>query len=257
MRAVRCAAIAGLAFGAACADLTSVPGGAQSLAVDSLPFPSVVVGDTLRDTLGVVRRMTATVYDGANRLIVGSPVRFLSLDTGIVIDSVTGLLRGVNRRTGVRLIASVSGLQTAPKTLGVSNRPDTASNPDSVRRMVYVTVPRTDPANLVTLRVKVASRPTLAGTTADSTVEGWMVKFAITRAPTNAVDTTVLGGGITNSPWAVTDASGIASKTLRVVPTLGSRIRDTARVQASVTYKGAHVRGSPLTIVIPLAPKDS
>ncbi len=247
-----------LLFGVACSDLTSVPGGAQSLAIDSLPFPAVVVGDTLRDTLGVAAPISAKVYNGANVIIPGAPVRFLSLDTGVVIDSVTGVLRGLNRRTGVRILASVAGLQTSPKLLGVANRPDTASNPDSVHRLVYVTVPRTDAANSYALHVKVGSLPLVPGTTsADSVVEGWLVRFAVTRAPVNAVDSTQLGGGIINTPWAVTDATGLASKVLRVVPTLGSRIRDTALVQATVTYRGVNVKGSPFTIVIPLAPKDS
>ncbi len=259
MNHVRRGALAAcLLWGAACSDLTSVPGGAQSLAIDSLPFPSVVVGDTLRDTLGLVTSISAKVYNGANVLIPGAPVRFLTLDTGVVIDSITGRLRGVTRRTGVRIIASVAGLQTGPKTIGVANRPDTASNPDGVSRLVYVTVPRNDPANSFSLRVKVGSQPLLPGTTsADSVVEGWLVKFAITRAPVNAVDTTQLSGGIANTPWALTDASGLATKMLRVVPTLGSRIRDTALVRATVTYKGVNVKGSPFTIVIPLAPKDS
>jgi hypothetical protein len=245
-------------LGAACSDLTSVPGGPQSLSLDSLPFTAVVVGDTLRDTLGVAHPLSAKVYDGANKLIAGAPVRFLSLDTGVVLDSITGRLIGVNRRTGVRLLASVSGLQTSPKLIVVANRPDTASNPDTIARLVYVTVPRNDPANSFSLRVKVGSQPLLPGTSsADSVVEGWLVRFAVLRAPVNAVDTTQLTGGVLNSPWAVTDASGFATKILRVVPTLGSRIRDTARVQATITYKGVNVKGSPITFVVPLAPKDS
>lgn len=243
---------------AACSDLSSTPGGAQSLSIDSLPFPSVVVGDTLRDTLGIAAPVTAKVYDGANRLIAGAPVRFIALDTGLRVDSVTGRVTGVNRRTGARLLASVGGLQTSPKTLGVTNRPDTASNPDPVRRLVYVTVPRTDPANSYSLRVKVGSRPLLPGTTsADSVSEGWLVRFTLVRAPVGAVDSTFVSAGIANSPWAVTDAGGVATKSLRVVPTLGSRVRDTAIVSASVTYKGLAVRGSPVQIVIPLAPQDS
>ena len=246
-----------LIAGAACSDLTTVPGGPQSLAIDSLPFPAVVVGDTLRDTLGIVRALSARVYDGANRLIPGAPVRFVALDTGVALDSLTGRLVGINRRTSVRLVASVNSLQTLAKTIGVSNRPDTGSNPDSLRRLVYVTVPRNDPANSYSLRVRVGSLPLVPGTSSDSVVEGWLVKFQLTRLPSSVVDSTLLTAGVSNSPWAVTDGSGIASKTLRVVPKLGSRTNDTAVVQASVTYRGAHVRGSPVTIVVPLAARDS
>ena len=243
--------------GAACSDLSSTPGGPQSLSIDSLPFPAVVVGDTLRDTLGVAAPVTAKVYDGDNRLIVGAPVRFIALDTGLRVDSVTGRVTGVNRRTGARILASVSGLQTNPKSLGVANRPDTASNPDPARRLVYVTVPRTDPANSFALRVKVGSQPLLPGASADSVTEGWLVRFTLVRSPTGAVDSIFISAGIASSPWAVTDAGGVATKTLRVVPTLGSRVRDTAIVSASVTYRGVAVRGSPVQIVVPLAPHDS
>ncbi|MBI3790963.1 MAG: hypothetical protein HY275_08800 [Gemmatimonadetes bacterium] len=251
-------AAAGLVLGAACSDLTTVSSGPTSMTIDSLPYPSVVVGDTLRDTLGVVTPVRAKVYDGANKPLVGTAVRFFALDTGVRLDSVTGRVVGVNRRTGVRIVANLGTLQTLPRTLIVANRPDTAINPDPVTRLVYVTVPRTDPANSFSLHVKIGSWPAVpSSTAADSVSEGWLVRFALTRVPTTAVDSAMLTGGIANTPWAITDATGVATKTLRVVPTLGSRNRDTALVQATVTYRGLPVRGSPLTIVVPLAPHDS
>lgn len=253
----RWAAALALAAGAACSDLTSVASGPASLAIDSLPFPSVVVGDTLRDTLGVVRNVTARVFDGANTLLTNQPVRFFALDTGVVLDSLTGRLVGRSRRSSVRVVASLGTLQTAARTLAVANRPDTASAPDAVTPMLYVTVPRTDAANTRTIRVKVGSLPVPAGTsTADSLVEGWLVRFALTRTPT-VVDSVFLAGGVANTPWAITDASGVASKTFRILPKLGSRTKDTAIVQATVTYKGAPVKGSPVQLVIPLSPRDS
>ena len=72
-----------------------------------------------------------------------------------------------------------------------------------------------------------------------------------------AADTTRLEGGITNTPWAVSDAGGTAAKTLRVVPKLGTRLKDTVIVDAVVTWKGVAVRGSPVRFVVPLTPKDS
>ena len=49
----------------------------------------------------------------------------------------------------------------------------------------------------------------------------------------------------------------MATRTVRVVPKLGSRVKDTVIVDASVTYKGVAVHGSPVRFIVPLTPADS
>ena len=243
---------------AACSDLTNTPSGTLSLAFDSLPASAVVLGDSLRDSLGVVKRLSATAYDGAGRVIAGAAVRFLALDTGITVDSATGLVVGtVRRATPARVVAGIGAIQTSTKLITVTNRPDTASKASTLLTMVYVTVPRNDPANSVSLVVRVGSLPAVAGVTADSISANWAVRYTVVRAALVVGDSTLLGGGIANTPWAVSDATGSAAKSLRVVPKLGTRLKDTVIVDAVVTYRGGDVRGSPVRFVVPLTPKDS
>ena len=255
--AARLAAIAACAT-VACGDLTSTPGGALSLAFDSLPASAVVLGDSLRDSTGAVKHLSATAYDGTGRVIAGAAVKFISLDTGIAVDSATGLVVGtVRRATPARVLAGIGTIQTLNKLLTVTNRPDTASKAATPLTMVYVTVPRNDPANSVSLSVRVGSLPVVPGMAADSIGTNWAVRYSLVRAAVVAGDSTLLSGGIANTPWAVSDASGHAVKTVRVVPKLGTRLKDTVIVDAAVSYKGVAVRGSPVRFVVPLTPKDS
>ena len=251
-------ALAALCGVAACGDIASTPSGVLSLSFDSLPASAVVRGDTLRDSLGAVAPLRATAYDGAGRVVAGAAVRFVALDTGIAVDSVTGrVTASVLRATPARVVASIGTIQSTPKLLTVTNRPDTLSRPTTTPTIVYVTVPRTDPANSVQLSVRVGSLPAAPGVAADSVSQKWAVKYVLVRAAVVAADTTRLEGIITNTPWAVSDASGAAAKTLRVVPKLGTRLKDTVVVDAYVTWRGVAVRGSPVRFVVPLAPKDS
>ncbi|MBI2797133.1 MAG: hypothetical protein HYX65_10555 [Gemmatimonadetes bacterium] len=250
--------VAGLVGGAlACGDIAGTPGGVLSLRFDSLPASAVVVGDTLRDSLGAVAPLRATAFDGAGRVVAAAAVRFVALDTGIAVDSLTGqVTASVRRATPARVVAGVGSIQTSPKLLSVSNRPDTLSKSGTNPTITYVTVPRTDPANSVSLGVRVGSLPAVAGTSADSTTEKWAVRYVLVRAATVAADTTRLEGGIVNTPWSVS-AAGSAAKTLRVVPRLGTRLKDTVIVDAVVTWKGVAVRGSPVRFIVPLTPRDS
>ncbi len=249
--------IAGVLAGALACDLASAPSGVLSLRFDSLPASAVVVGDTLRDSLGAVAHLRATAFDGAGNPIASAPVRFVSLDTGIAVDSVTGqVTASIRRTTPARIVAGVGTIQTTAKLLSVSNRPDTLSKSGTTGTIVYVTVPRTDPANAMSLGVRVGSLPAVPGVTADSLTEKWAVKYVLVRSATVAADTTRLDGGVVNTAWAVT-AAGSAAKTLRVVPKLGTRLKDTVIVDAFVTWKGVAVRGSPVRFVVPITPRDS
>ena len=73
----------------ACTDISSDPHTVLSLQFDSLPAPGVAVGDTLRDTLGVVARPVVHAFNYQGDEIIPAPVFFLSPDTGVTVDSAT------------------------------------------------------------------------------------------------------------------------------------------------------------------------
>lgn len=245
---------------ASCSEATG-PGGVLSIQFDRVPMPAVVLNDSLRDTLGVAARLRAHAF-GAAAEIPGAPIRYLSLDTGLVVDSIGGWVVASNRRTTVaRVVATVNGLRTQPESLAVALRPDTISIAGTVPTITYVTVPRTSPQNTSSsLSVRVGSFPGTPGPAADSVSGNWLVRYTLVRAATVVADSTLLAGATAgaSSAFAVTDlTTGIASKTVRVVPRLGLRLKDTLIVDASVTYKGVAVRGSPVRFIVPLTPADS
>lgn len=246
---------------AACSE-ASGPGGVLSLQFDKVPMPAAVLGDSLRDTTGAAAPLRAHAFGTGATELANVPIRYLSLDTGIVVDSIGGWVVATNRRlTVARVVATVAGLQTQPESIAVALRPDTASSAAPAPTITYVTVPRTSPQNTSAgLAVRVGSFPATPGPVADSVSGHWLVRYTLVRAATLAADSTLLVGATPGAvtAFAVTDlTSGVATKAVRVVPKLGTRVKDTVIVDASVTYKGAAVRGSPVRFIVPLTPADS
>ncbi|HEY4955736.1 MAG TPA: hypothetical protein VII02_12715, partial [Gemmatimonadaceae bacterium] len=119
-------ALAAAAAGAAmaCTNIPTADNAVLSIALDSLPAPAVVLGDTLRDSTGRAVPLHATVYNFKGAVISGAPLRFEALDRGVTVDSVTGFAVGDSlRQTPARIVISIGSLQ-AIRTLDVTLRPD-------------------------------------------------------------------------------------------------------------------------------------
>jgi len=111
----------------ACTKIPTDTNAVLSLALDSLPAPAVVLGDTLRDSTGRAAPLHATVFNFQGSVISNAPLRFQALDRGVTVDSVTGFAIGDSlRATPARILISIGGLQ-ATRTLDVTTRPDTVS----------------------------------------------------------------------------------------------------------------------------------
>jgi hypothetical protein len=140
---------------AACVEITAGPGGVASIRMDPLPLPpSIVIGDTLRDSTGAVLRLHATAFDQNGDTVGGAPFRYifvpLARDTllrdnrALVVDSLTGLVRAAappfvvpQGRVGVRLGDRLQLLDT----LEIVPRPKrllrAATNGDSARTLGF------------------------------------------------------------------------------------------------------------------------
>jgi len=118
-RPLVCAAMLGavsLVGAGACSDVSGSSTSVLSLQFDSLPFPAVVVGDTLRDTTGAVVRPVVHAFNFKGAEITPAPVYFLSPDSGVTVDSATGIVVGDSlRSTPARIIATVGTLQAIQK----------------------------------------------------------------------------------------------------------------------------------------------
>lgn len=241
--------IAVVASAFACTDISSDPHTVLSLQFDSLPAPGVAVGDTLRDTLGVVARPVVHAFNYQGDEIIPAPVFFLSPDTGVTVDSATGVIVGDSlRATPARVVANIGTLQAIQKVT-VTLRPDTIAAVNAVDSILYSFTGDTKPSAALTVSLKHGTAP------ADSAVQAWIVSFAIVSQHKPGLVELVNEAG---KPSVVdtTDGSGIAGRQVRLHPVNldSSTQTDTVVVNASARYRGALVKGSPVRLVVVFKP---
>lgn len=226
----------------ACTKIPTDASAVLSLTVDSLPAPAVVLGDTLRDSTGRAAPLHATVFNFQGMAISNPPLRFSALDRGVTVDSVTGFAIGDSlRQTPARILISVGGLQ-ATQTLDITLRPDSVSaenGRDSLAYSLTDTTKNFSPA----LSVKVLHFPTL------DVVKSYVVGFTVV-SPTDTSLARLVNESGAASRMDTTDVSGIASRRIRLNPAKLISLTDSIIVNASVKYRGAQIRGSPVRLVL-------
>ncbi|HUF65450.1 MAG TPA: hypothetical protein VMM17_05680 [Gemmatimonadaceae bacterium] len=248
MRALLLAMAAGVPL-MGCARETVGPEVPVAVALESLPFPAVVAGDSLRDTTGAVVPVRGQVFNYLGEELPDVPLGYLILDRGATIDATTGVVRGDSiRETPVRVVAFLEGLQTQAQQLFVVPAPDalaiTAGNDTLEYSLVDTTVNVSD---------HLAVRLLSAGATPVG-IRGWIVSYQITHSASPAL-AILLGDGSTESAIDTTAADGGASRRLRVRPEELTATADSVVVLATARYRGAHVNGSPARLVVHLRPR--
>jgi hypothetical protein len=245
----------------ACADLADGPTDAASLEFEPFAFPSVEIGDSLRDTTGVARPIRAIARTLGGAEIPEAPLRYAARESLVVIDTLTGhLVPDTSLSPGqINLIARfASSLQIAariPTTRGPDTvaRTDTASlvtSPDAIG-------PTAIDRNSVAFSVQVQGRDR-SGTRVN--VEHWLVRFAVVSPANPRNDTTaavflIREDNARPSSLDTTANNGLASRRIRVRPDLFPRpglTVDTVVVEAAVMRRGAPVPGAPVRIRIPV-----
>jgi len=251
------ASFVALWLAAACLDIGSPLPGVISITTVIPPTPSVVVGQTSQDTLGVTTPLKVVAFGPNGDTVQDVIVRFFSLDTtgGLRVDSITGIATGVKLAPLATVVANVRSskakttLQTTVVPLPVVPVPDSVS-PDSS--------PTIFPFNPVTgasdsLSSALLSPPlSLTVHSADTVVANYLVSFEIVHFP--GPPTTLVLVNEANQPSSVdtTNANGIASRQLRLrIGPLSQGIltgttTDSAVVKAHVFYLGKEVPPGPL-----------
>ena len=241
--------IAGAILLAACTDIPSGANDILSFQIDPLPSPSVVVGDSLRDTLGVVKGISLTAYNFSGNEISSPPVIFRAVDRGIRVDSLTGIVRGDSVRSSARIVATVAGL-TGNFLVAVTQRPDSVTASNARDSLSYSLV---DSVNISPeLTVKVLTFAPAVPT--DSTVGQWLVSFKVVSPGDTALARLVndIGG---RSSLDTTNSSGIGGRKIKLDVARLTNLVDSVIVQAFVKYRGVNVRGSPVRLVLKVKPK--
>jgi hypothetical protein len=236
----------------ACTDLSGSSTSVLSIQFDSLAAPSVVVGDTLRDTTGAVIFPVVHAFAFNGDEITSIPVRFQSPDSGVVVDSITGVVFGDSlRSTPARIVATVGTLQ-AIQRVDVTLRPDLMVAVKGRDTLSYSLIDTTlNISRSLTVKLTHGIAPD------DSAVKSYIVSFAIVSQTDPNLATLVNDAG---KPSVVdtTDASGVAGRAIRLHPLFLSSATtvDSIFVNATARYRGVPVSGSPVQLVLLLRPRS-
>ena len=233
----------------ACTDIPTGTDDILSFQLNTLPSPSVVVGDTLRDTTGVVAPLTVTAFNYDNEEVEGITARFRALDARVRVDSVTGVVIGDTvSTTASRILATFEGF-TAFLNVPVTLRPDTIVPANDRDSLAYsLTDTTANLSNALGVRV-------LHGlTTQDSAVQFYRVAFEVV-SPADTALARLVNDSRVRSTADTTGSDGVATRRLRIDVSRLTAALDSVIVRAHVRYRGQHVRGSPMRLVLKLKPK--
>ena len=238
------AALAGAIAG--CVEISDNADTVLSLEFDSLPSPSVVVGDSLRDTTGAIAGPVVRAFNYRGEEIAAPNIRFHALDPGITIDSITGVIRGDSlRSTSARVVASVGSLQ-ALQRVDVTLRPDAVTAVNGRDTLQYSLLDSTvNVSEALTVKVTHGTAP------ADSAVRSYVVSFAVVSGGDPLAAEVVNGGKM--STVDTTDANGVAGRAVRIRPLYFTGV-DSVIVNATVKFRGTPISGSPVRLVVVLTP---
>jgi hypothetical protein len=256
-----------LVVGAAvsCTTIATNPDVIFSISLDSLPSPSVVAGDTMRDTNGVVQPLTAQGYNIQGQLLPNAHIQYLSLSPSQLSINASNIAVGTPLGDSLaRVVASTPGFQSLPFGLPVVLRPDSIvhADSDSASTLVLTLTGGPDSNLSVPLVALLKHIPDTVG--GDSLSRSYIEHFQITYPPSAAAGTgtitdTALIAYLATGPLGIparTDTSDANGNTVRYVQfnvfKISPDTTDSVVVVATAQYpyKGAFVGGSPVTWVI-------
>ncbi|MEO6777825.1 MAG: hypothetical protein ABI194_00060 [Gemmatimonadaceae bacterium] len=238
--------------GLACAEINTDPARVASIAMDSLPFPSIVANDSLRDSLGVARPLHAAVYNIQGTPLTSFPIRFQSPDSGVVVDSVRGyVVADTARSTPVRLVAVSGTLQAAPDTIYVVPAPDTVVAINATDSLLY-SIRDTSLALSNPLQLQLFHRVPVS---APLPVRAYLVSYRITYPADTLLAQLVTRDGLRRSTVDTTDATGTSARRIRLRPLSITSATDSVVVVAMVRYRGVPVPGAPVRFVLQVKPQ--
>lgn len=245
-RALTRAALAAV-LGAACVKASDNSTTVLSIQFDPFASPSVVLGDSLRDTAGTVAAPVVHAFNYQGEEIESPPVRFYAPDPGVSVDSITGVIIADSlRSTPARIVATVGSLQ-AVRTIEVTLRPDLIAPVNGRDTLSYSLVDSTlNVSDQLTVKV------THGTPVADTAVRSYIVSFAVVSGGDPRLAELVSGANL--SSIDTTDASGVAGRAVRIRPLFLTTTVDSVIVNATVKYRGTPVTGSPVRLVVVLQP---
>jgi hypothetical protein len=247
---------------AACVELGGPKEGVISISSLKLPYPSVVVGDLMRDSLGNPSPLSVTAFGFDGQPLAGEPTSFFALDTTVTVDA-DGTVHGITRDTvGGRVVGGAGSLQTPPQRIIVTVAPTTASKSPAATTIQFVNTATDTSTNT---NWSPPLELTLSG--ADGVkAQGFVVTYTIVESPDAAepgTPTAYIGNDAARPmPRDTTGTTGVSSRRviLRQIA-VATDVREGTRtdsviVLASVKYLGADVPGTPIQFIVPISKKQ-
>lgn len=247
---------AGVVLGLACVDM-SAPKGPASISNLVLPSPSVIVGDVMRDSTGAPAPLSIAAYDANGAPLTGVAAQFFITDSAKVAHlDASNVLTGDQIGT-VHIVGQVGALQTSVATVPVTSAPSKMASSGKIDTLV---VPLGADSALTTAFAAMSLLVTSAG---DSASQGIVVRYSLAYAPAthDGEPTAVYIADNTGHVASADTTSGSGSSSRRLVVTSafladdalrGGQRTDSAVVEASASYKGAALAGSPVRFVVPI-----
>ena len=249
---------------AACVEAGTDPDVATSIEIDTIPYPSIVAGDSLRDEDGVVIPIPVQAFNSRNEALPQAPITFIVADTGTGLSIDGGgrvyadptLAPDTLPHGPVRIVAQVGRLQSLARTLYITSRPDSIA--PITPAVDTVAQPNGTTAIFSSDSLAVRLLTVLPEGTTDS-VGFWLVRFELGDAQGAPVDTgyaRLVGGTEVRSDRDTTNAAGVAARRVRVNISgypAGAE-SDTLVITASARYRGQPVAGSPVQFMLVVRP---
>ena len=264
-RILLCGGIAAVVAIAACADVGTGPAVPAAIELPPFAFPTVVVGDTLRDSLGMVAPIQAIVRNSSGDIIADAKPSYLyadfTRDSAFLVDTTKGIVVARTKVAAGRLAARIGSSLQVTRLLIATVRPDTALPGPAPASLLVSLLPdtgRTRAEGNTSADLQVSLRNRQGASPVG--VHGWIVSFRLVKPANPTNDTTkavfLVDEQLRASVVDTTTSEGGASRRVRVrpaqfpVPQGSARVTDTVIVEASARYRGQLVRGAPVRILL-------
>jgi hypothetical protein len=225
-------------------DWSAGPNDLYSISRLMLPSPGIVVGDTMRDSLGNAAVLRLIAYARSGDTLTGQQKYFITLDT--LTHLVGGMVLLGDHLGTSRVIGGIGSLQTLPETVKVTLRPDTLIAADSVRHLKTYLLLTDSISNSADLSALVQNR-----TGTPTPVDAVIVKYTLVSSPPSKSflpSVTIMNGNTIST--ADTTSAGRVGRSLRLyVNRLLTVNEDSAVVDATASYRGASLGTIRFTVV--------
>jgi hypothetical protein len=173
--------LACLLASAACTEVGTDPNAVVAIRFDGAAYPSIVLGDSLRDSLGTVKKVVATGLNYKNDPVEGAQFVFSSPDTVLQLSSDGNVFARATQpvTAPARVFATIGSLQSQPDSLYVVARAD-SMRPEKAVDTIPLTPLGGSTPNTVQFTL---FGDTLAGTP-KVLVPQWLVSFQVRHGQT-------------------------------------------------------------------------